>query len=89
MVNVFLSHQVADFAAWEKVFKEGEALRVKHGVKTLGVYQGVEKTNDVTVVTEFPSMEAVNGFLSSPALKADMENAGVVSMPEIKIMKKV
>ncbi len=89
MVNVFLSHQVADFESWLKGFNAAEALRAKYGVKTIGIYNGVEKSTDVTVITEFPNMDAVNGFLSSPELKADMEKAGVVGVPELKILHKV
>jgi hypothetical protein len=89
MVNVILSHKVANFSEWKVGFDKGESLRVKHGVKTAGVYTSVDNPNDVTILTEHPSVEALNGFLNSPELKASMENAGVLSVPEVKVMIKV
>lgn len=89
MVKVILSHEVKDFSTWKKGFDEGEALRTNAGVKTHGVYTAVDNGNHVTVITEFPSAEAVNGFLANPQLAADMEKAGVVGKPDVKILNKV
>ncbi len=89
MATVILSHEVSNFDQWKKGFDEGEGLRAQAGVKTHGVYNSVENPNHVTIVTEFPSVEAVHGFLANPQLKADMETAGVVGAPEIKILNKV
>jgi quinol monooxygenase YgiN len=89
MTTVILSHEVSNFSSWKKGFEDGEALRAQAGVKTHGVYSAVENPNQVTIITEFPSREAVQGFLSSPQLIADMEKAGVIGTPEIKILDKV
>ncbi|MCA0446140.1 MAG: antibiotic biosynthesis monooxygenase [Bacteroidetes bacterium] len=88
MINVILSHVVGDFAGWKKGFDDGEAFRSANGVKTIGVYQAVDNPNSITVITEFPSIEAVNGFMNNPQLQADMAKAGVVGKPEVKILKK-
>lgn len=88
MATVILSHEVSDFAQWKKGFDEGETMRAAAGVQTHGVYNSVENPNHVTVITEFPSVEAVHGFLANPQLKADMESAGVIGAPEIKILSK-
>lgn len=88
MVNVILSHEVKDYATWRKIFDDGEALRSGAGVKVNGVYTSVENANHVTVLTEFPSVEAVQGFMSNPQLQSTMEAAGVVGKPEVKILNK-
>jgi quinol monooxygenase YgiN len=88
MATVILSHEVSDFAQWKKGFDEGEPLRAAAGVQTHGVYSSVENPNHVTVITEFPSVEAVQGFLANPQLKADMESAGVIGAPDLKILNK-
>jgi quinol monooxygenase YgiN len=88
MVTVILSHEVTDFAQWKKGFDSGEALRSQAGVKTSGVYTETGNQNSVTIITEFPSAEAVQGFLSNPQLQADMEEAGVIGKPDIKILNK-
>lgn len=89
MVKVILTHEVKNVAEWKKGFDAGESLRAKAGVKTLGVYTSVQNPNHVTISTEFPSVEAVNGFMANPQLKADMEKAGVVGAPEVKILNKL
>lgn len=89
MVTVILTHEVTNYSDWKKIFDEGESFRQQAGVKTLGVYNSVDNLNLVTVITEFPSKEAVQGFLSNPDLKADMEKAGVVGAPEAKILNKI
>ena len=86
MVTVILSHEVKDFSTWKKIFDEGEGLRSGTGVKTNGVYTAADNPNVVTVITEFPSAEAVQGFLNNPQLKATMEQAGVVGKPDVKIL---
>jgi heme-degrading monooxygenase HmoA len=89
MVTVVLSHDVTNFEEWKKGFDSGESLRQQNGIKTHGVYNSVDNRNRVTVITEFPNKEAVQGFISSPNLKADMEKAGVVGAPEVKILNKI
>lgn len=89
MIKVILTHEVKNVAEWKKGFDAGEAMRAQAGVKTLGVYTAVDKPNHVTVSTEFPSMEAVNGFMANPQLKADMEKAGVIGAADVKILNKL
>ncbi|MES2688882.1 MAG: cyclase [Bacteroidota bacterium] len=89
MVKVILSHEVKDFATWKSGFEAGETMRSAAGVVTTGVYTAVDNANHVTITTEFPSVEAVQGFLSNPALKADMQTAGVIGAPDIRILNKV
>ena len=41
------------------------------------------------MITEFPSAEAVKGFVSNPELQASMEKAGVIGQPEVKVLNKI
>lgn len=89
MVNVILSHEVKDFAEWKKGFEAGESMRAQAGIKTTGVYASVENPNHVTITTEFPNVEVVQEFLGNTQLQADMQQAGVIGKPEIKILNKL
>ena len=89
MVTVILTHQVQDYANWKNGFDAGELLRSQNGITVSGVYTSVDDPNKVTIVTEFPAVEAVHGFLNNPQLKEDMQKAGIVGAPEIKILKKM
>lgn len=89
MVTVILTHLVSNFSDWKKAFDAGETFRQNAGVKTLGIYNTVDNANLVSVITEFPHAEAVKAFISNPDLRADMERAGVIGIPEVKILNKV
>lgn len=89
MVTTILTHEVKDFSDWKKGFDLDETNRSGMGIKVKGLYRSAEHPNMVTVITEVPSVEAIKGFLANPELKATMEKAGVVGMPEVKILHEV
>jgi len=89
MVTVILSHEVANVAEWRVGFDGHEPVRQQAGVKTLGVYQSVDNPNQISIITEFPSAAAVAGFFSDPNMKAQFAKAGVIGVPEAKILNKI
>lgn len=89
MITVILSHEVKDYSVWKKEFDIEAPNRSKMSVSVSGVYQAVDNQNQVTVITEVPSMEAFNAFLATPDLKAAMEKGGVIGKPEVKLLSKV
>lgn len=89
MVTTVLTHEVKDFSEWKKGFDSDAENRSKMGVNITGVYRSVDNPNMVTVIGEVSSVEAIRGFLANPELKAAMEQAGVIGMPEVKILNKV
>jgi quinol monooxygenase YgiN len=89
MVHVILTHEVQDYAQWREDFDAGEAFRVQNGVTVLDVYTAVDNSNKVTILTEFPSVEAVHGFMNAPSFKEAAQKAGVVGAPELKILQKM
>jgi hypothetical protein len=44
-----------------------------------------EDGNDLLVTHDFPSAEQAGGFAHDPALRAGMEQAGVVGAPQIDL----
>lgn len=89
MINVILTHEVKDFAAWKKAYDEDAPNRDNAHMKVHGVYTAVDNPNKVTVIGEFPNSEAVKSFMDNPALKAAMEKGGVMGMPDVKVLNKV
>ena len=87
MVTVLMTHEVKDFETWKKGFEEGEGLRAGAGITTNAVYTSVDNENLVTVSVNFPGVEAVHGFVSSPQLAEAMEAAGVLGKPELTILQ--
>jgi len=86
---LIISHEVKNFDTWKTAFEAGEPLRAEAGVKVKGVYRAADQENMVTVITQAPNAEVAKALFSNPALKADMEKAGVISVPEIKILASV
>jgi len=84
-VRVFIHHEVADYAAWRKVYNSFRATQRKMGVTAQAVYQSVENPNDVVVTHDFASAEAAKTFLASDDLKSAMQKAGVKGPPQIWI----
>ncbi len=89
MVTTILTHEVKDFTEWKKGFDSDAGNRDSMGVKINGVFQDAESPNHVTIISEVPSLEAIKGFLASPDMKANLEKAGVIGEPQVKILNKV
>ncbi len=82
-VRMFVHHEVADYAAWRKVYDgRGASLR-RGGVTSQAVYQSADDPNDVTVTHDFKTVEKAKEFAASAELKTAMQNAGVKGAPQI------
>jgi hypothetical protein len=88
MKTVILNHEVKNYSDWRKVFDEDEVNRTKAGFKISGVFQSDDNPNKITMIGEAPSVEALNVFMSNPALKATMEKGGVIGMPQVSILNR-
>jgi opacity protein-like surface antigen len=82
-VHMFVRHEVADYATWEKAYDGFRATQKKMGVVAQAVYQSVDNPNDVTVTHDFHSLEQAKAFAASPELKSAMEKSGVKGAPQI------
>jgi hypothetical protein len=89
MLTVILSHEVNNFEEWKKGFDSNEEMRTKAGIVLKGVFSNIGNDNHVTIMTEFPSKEVFDGFMSNPDLQSDMAKAGVIGKPEVKVLNKV
>ena len=88
MVTLLLTHEVKNIPERKEVYDAGEPLRQQAGVKVNGVYTSTDNPNYVTIIAEAQNVEAVHGFMTHPDLKVYMEKAGVIGMPEFKILIK-
>lgn len=83
------THKVENFSKWKEGFEAGANMRKELGITIKGVFQSVEDENTVTVISEMASPEMAKAILSSPEMKAAGQKAGVISAPEIKILKQI
>jgi hypothetical protein len=89
MVTVIISHECKNYSDWRKAFDADEVNRSKAGFKITGVFHSVDNANKMTIIGEAPSVEAINGFMANPELKAAMDKGGVIGKPDVKILNKV
>lgn len=87
--TIINSHKVENFAKWKEGFEAGAEMRRELGIIVKGIFQSVEDANSVTVISEMPDPETAKAILSGPELKAAGQKAGVISIPEVKILNRV
>jgi hypothetical protein len=89
MVHVIITHEVKDFSEWKKGFDTSAPMREEANVKIKGVYTSVDNPNFVILIVEFSYIEMVHGYFQNPELQKVMEKAGVIGIPEVKIVNRV
>ena len=87
MYIVAINHPVADYDQWKAAYDNFTP--VSRGAKFSRVNRSVDDPNLITVVSGFESLDALNAFVSSPDLKAKMQEAGVSGEPRIEIYEEV
>ena len=83
MATLFVRHQVADYAAWRRVYDGFAPTQATFGVTAEAVYQAVDNPNDVTVTHDFATLEAAQAFAGSAEMRAAMHDAGVQGSPTV------
>ena len=86
MAKLIVHHKVQDYSAWRKVFDDHETSRREFGSTGAQVFQSASDTNDITSITDWPSVDAAKAFATSASLKEAMKNAGVISQPDVMFL---
>ena len=89
MITIIFSHPVKNFPEWKKVYDSNAGHRAKAGVNITGLFQSADDPNMVTLIGDVASIEDFNNFNSDPELISEMQRAGVIGIPEVKIFNKV
>jgi heme-degrading monooxygenase HmoA len=89
MPHMLVHHKVRDFGKWIPFFDRDESRRKTSGSKSAQVFQNVEDPTDVFILFEWDSAENARKFGKSEDLKKIMEQAGVIGIPHMHILKEV
>lgn len=84
-IKVSVAHKVRDYDAWRPGFDGHAGVRSQHGLTNEAVYRGADDPNNILVVMDAPSREALRGFVADPSLKTVMDNGGVISEPTVVV----
>ena len=83
----FTIHKVSSFDDWMFGFEKGIDVRTNGGVISSQIFQSVNDSNLIAVLTECASMEALKKFLDSPDLKEAMKKGAVVGKPDFYFLE--
>jgi len=86
MAKLLVHHKVQDYSAWRKLFDEDDKRRKEYGSTGVQVLKSANDPNDLTVIMDYPSVDAAKAFATSDALKEKMKDAGVISQPQITFL---
>jgi hypothetical protein len=86
MAKLYVHHKVQDYSAWRKVFDELESVRARFGSTGGQVFQSVNDPNEITILTDWGSVDEARAYAQSPELKEGMKNAGVISQPDVMFL---
>jgi len=89
MATLFVRHQIADFATWKAAYDGFQPTARGMGVTRGTVYVEASDPNDITVIHDFPTLEAAQAFAGSDGLHEAMGKAGVVGAPTIWFANKL
>ena len=87
MAIVILSHKVENFKKWKSIYDQDVERRTKAGLKEIVVGQKADEPNMVYMIFETNDTSKVKEMIDDPSLKEIMDEAGVISKPELIIIE--
>ena len=89
MTTLSVHHKVADYSNWRKVYDSMDGTRRQFGMTGARVFRSAADPNEITVHTEWPSIDQAKAYATSPELKAGLQNAGVISQPDVAFLEEL
>jgi hypothetical protein len=77
MIRMYARHHVEDYEKWRKVYNDFAPNQADMGVRSAGVFRGVDDANDVTIFHDFHTEAEARSFADASELKEAMMSAGV------------
>jgi quinol monooxygenase YgiN len=87
MAKLLVHHKVKDYQAWRKVFDELTNTRTRFGSTGYEVYRSPNDPNEITILTYWRDLNQARAYSQSPELKEGMQNAGVISQPDVMFLE--
>ena len=86
MTTLYVHHKVKDYTAWRKVFDDLTSMRTGYGCTGHKVFQSPSDPNEITILTDWKDIDQAKSYATSPDLKEGMQNAGVISQPDVMFL---
>lgn len=86
MALLVVHMQVKDYVAFRKIFDDATPTRTHFGGTGHKVYTSPSDPNEITILSEWKSMEQAKVYAASNEIKEAMKNAGVISQPGLTFL---
>jgi quinol monooxygenase YgiN len=83
MAKLIVHQKVQEYSTFRKVYDEQATTITEAGCTGAQVFQSPNDPNEITIITDWPSVDAAKAFATSPSLKEAMKRAAAISQPEI------
>jgi hypothetical protein len=87
LAGAIVSHRVAAYDAWKKVFDADAGPRAEAGIVGHAVNRSIDDPSLVVVYLQSSTPEQIRGFAQSPRLRETMAKAGVEGAPRIAFVQ--
>ncbi len=83
MAHMLIKHHVQDYARWRAVFDDKADLRIENGETYAHVFRNADDPDNVVIMFRWDTLEHARRYAQDPRLKAAMQEAGVMGLPEV------
>jgi hypothetical protein len=87
MATIILNHKVKDYSSWKSHYDNDSARRSGAGLKEIAVGQKSDDPSMVYIIWETADPSVLDKMLADPDLKNAMDEAGVISKPEVVMVR--
>jgi hypothetical protein len=88
-IAAIVTHEVADYAAWKKVFDEHASARKSASIVGTHINRSAENPNLISVYLAASDATRLRAFLASEDVKTTMQRAGVKGPPSMALVTPV
>jgi heme-degrading monooxygenase HmoA len=86
MATLIVHLKAKEYTAFRKVFDEMTPARTHFGGTGHKVLQSPSDPNEITILSEWKSLEQAKVYAASNDLKEALKNAGVISQPDLSFL---
>ncbi len=83
MAKLYVHHKIQDYQQWRKVFDDLTSSRTQFGCTGHQVFRSPSDPNEITILTDWLSVDQAKAYATSNELRDGMKNAGVISQPDV------
>jgi quinol monooxygenase YgiN len=89
MAQILIHHMVEDYDKWKPAFDGHAKTRAEAGSKGYRLFRKTDNPNDILIVFEWENEAKAREFMASEGLRDAMQDAGVISPPDVFFMEEI